>query len=172
MLDDAYEFCKGFDTAVCAGGGVGVVPNKLAEKFKVVYAFEPESSNFACMAVNTVPTVIKIQAALGPSPSLMGMTGDLHDLGSWQIVANGRLPMVRLDSFNLPLHLLYLDANGFEPNIIEGAVKTLKAYKPVVIAAASERLPDYGHTLNFLKRDLKALGYELKKENANRMVFA
>lgn len=170
MLGEAYEFCKGFDSAVCAGAGVGVIPNQLAEKFSVVYAFEPEAINFTHLALNAHSNVVKFQAALGNTMGPMGFTGDLHDLGSWQIQAGGKTPMIRLDSFNLAPDLVYLDVNGFEPQAITGAEKMLKARKPVLVIAKSEKLSDYGNTINFMLRALKELGYEVKKDTDKRMI--
>lgn len=172
MLDSALLLCKNLDAAVVAGACLGVLSDTLAQKFKVVYAFEPEADNFRYLSLNSPSNVVKVQASLTAAPGCVGLVGDKHDAGSWQTNFSGPIPGVRLDSFGLLCNFLYVDVNGMEMQVIEGALKTLNAHKPVVMFAKSERLSDYGATLNFIVRKLEEAGYAKKDEDSQYMVLA
>ena len=46
---------------------------------------------------------------------------------------NGSVPLVRIDQFNFPaVDLIYLDVEGFEPQVLLGALSTLDKFRPVI----------------------------------------
>lgn len=131
--------------AVQAGGWNGLYPRLLAERFDLVYTFEPDPNNFYVLNKNCQKrNIVKFQAALCDtnSPSTLDLTqstcqGRLHD--SRSITATPvfeSLPVQSLciDSLNLNnCGLIMLDVEGFELQILQGARNTIKNYKPVII---------------------------------------
>jgi hypothetical protein len=45
----------------------------------------------------------------------------------------GETPQVTIDSFNLEPSLIFLDIEGYEGFAIQGAVNTIKKFKPIII---------------------------------------
>lgn len=132
------------DVVVTAGTNCGMYARFYSKLFKHVYAFEPEPSAFHCM-VNNCPfeNVIKINAAVGIGNGIIGIKkaapgGDNMNVGMNVVVAateEYQIPMMAIDSLNLNgCDLLQLDVEGYELPAIQGAIKTIQKYKPVIVA--------------------------------------
>lgn len=134
---DAYlAASRGRDVVVQAGGNCGLYPRLFAKYFKTVYTFEPDPLNFHCLVNNCqLDNVVKINGALGAdnemvrvirtSPGNVGM----HTVTA----ADGErlVPQFTIDQLNLPAcDFIQLDVEGFEANILRGALKTIEKYKP------------------------------------------
>jgi FkbM family methyltransferase len=140
-----FTHVKKFDTIVTAGTSCGMYARLYSKMFKHVYAFEPDSLAFHCM-VNNCPfdNVIKMNVALGHRNRLVGIKhGPPNNVGM-NVIANPtehfKIPMMTVDSLALDsCDIIQLDVEGFEKNVILGAVETIKKYKPVIIA---ERFAD------------------------------
>lgn len=140
------EKVKKFDVCVQAGGNLGLYPRLFAEHFKTVFTFEPDPLNFHCLVNNCQKdNIIKIQAALGDECKMIEVArlnysnAGLHrihnaaDPAHKPIKIIGPIPMLTLDSMNLPAcDLLQLDVEEHEFKSLQGAVKTLEKFKPVV----------------------------------------
>lgn len=135
---EAYtKHCKKFDCVVQAGGNQGLYPRLFANIFKTVYTFEPDSYNFHCLVNNCqLDNIIKINACLGNTNRLTKFTNDPNsqNCGTFTVVDDvGIVPMLTLDSFNLEhCDLIQLDVERYERNVLEGAVETIKKFKPVI----------------------------------------
>ena len=181
ILDDVHDLArrvyphvKKFDVVVQAGGNIGIFPNKLAEKFKAVYTFEPDYQNFHCLALNCQhPNVIKIQAALGKTFGFVDMEVDPRNVGANFVKGKGVIPTLRVDDLGLEdCDLLLLDIEGSEMAALLGAKKTISKFKPVIVLESkpvcSER---YGGTLGDTSQWLiNTFGYEIA-DNFNRDVL-
>ena len=163
-LDYIYRFVKAFDVAVQAGGNCGVWPKRMAEKFKVVYTFEPDATNFACLARN-VPekNVIKMQAALGNKHRMLGMKRDKHNAGGHRMDREtpGIIPTLKIDDLGLPAcDLIQLDVEGFEWFSLMGAVHTIDNFKPVIVVEDKKHWREFGLDANTIPDFFKHLGYK------------
>lgn len=135
-LDKVMSLCKRKNVVVQAGGNCGVFPLALSKVFRDVYTFEPDPQNFTALAVNTanVPNIVKMQAALGDRPQLVGMMADEREnCGALRVNFKGAIPSVRIDDLGLAeCDLIYLDIEGRELSALKGAATTIRTKLPVI----------------------------------------
>lgn len=166
-LDAALRHVKRFDCVVQAGGAYGLWPLALADRFNTVYTFEPDCHNFPLLAENTAErvNVIRWQAALGSQAGLVAVKRDdaeSDNAGAGYVVAGGKVPVVALDTLALPaLDFLCLDVEGYELEALLGAMRTLRAYRPVVMLEC-KRLPHMTSDPNAAVELLLDLGYQVR----------
>ena len=157
--------CKHFDVVVQAGGGCGMYPRLLAKRFKYVYTFEPHYLNFLCLASNCLsPNIYKMQAALGNENKMVGMVCSESNYGEGRIIdenmikektLHGTIPMLRIDQLGLwKCDLIWLDIEKYEKNALEGAVQTIKKFKPIIVVENGD--------INGIPQLMKSLNYILK----------
>jgi hypothetical protein len=84
-----------------------------------------------------------------------------HDTGGVHICGDGYLPLLSIDSLNLPeCDLIQLDVEGYELNALLGAVETIKKYKPALCIEFCEKwLNRYNNTSEEILVFLKEIGY-------------
>jgi hypothetical protein len=70
-----------------------------------------------------------------------------------------------LDSFEFEnLAVLKIDVQGYEPNVLDGAIQTIKKHKPIIfIEVETAQLDIYGYTDVDIFSRLEDLEYEYKK---------
>lgn len=173
-LDEAIRLCGKLDVVVQAGGNCGIFPRYLATKFKFVYTFEPESENFQCLVNNAVAeNIIKFQAALGTNNHApVGLIYDPKNAGGHYISLEGVIPVIAVDSLNLPAcDLLQLDIEGFEYFALKGAERTIKEYSPVIMIEHKKHAMRYGAHPGDVIQYIKSLGYEQKQEVRRDLIF-
>ena len=136
VLEEVYPHVTNWDACVQAGGNCGVFAMQLAAKFQTVYTFEPDPTNFTCLAHNTsdYENVVRIQAALGagtePPIQLARIAGNC---GAHQVRPGGNIPVLTIDSLKLPsCGALLLDVEGYEFHALKGAVETIRRCRPVI----------------------------------------
>lgn len=71
----------------------------------------------------------------------------------------------KLDSFDFnEVKVIKIDVQGYEPNVIEGAVKTIEKYKPYIfIEIEEECLVKFGSSEKDLIKKIEELGYVVKR---------
>lgn len=130
------QFCKKFDVVLCAGGNQGMYPRFFASMFKTVYTFEPDPLSFHCLVNNCQDdNVIKIQAALGSSHQMISVHRDptMTNVGTHTVSIGGYIPQLMVDDFGLhDLDLIQLDVEGYEYEILRGAMITIQKFKPLI----------------------------------------
>lgn len=158
-------FPAGGQSAVMAGGNMGLYPALLSRYFSLVYTFEPDPVHFHCLTNNCqFPNVVKFQAALGASNGMVGMSTPIEgNTGMAQVEEVGRncIPTMTIDQFAFnDLDLLFLDTEGFEPQILEGARDTLTRLSPKLILELGDvdagELKNYNASVDILHQ----LGYD------------
>lgn len=140
------EHVKKFDYVLQAGGWVGVIPRILSHHFKNVYTFEPSFDNFKFLVANIaeINNIRCFNAALSNSATeidfeITQASGQcrIKSPKSWdRIIVNSvvKAQTLTIDSLNLPgLDLLMLDSEGHSLEILQGAIETIKKYKPVIL---------------------------------------
>ena len=173
-LDKAIKCCNKREIAVQAGGNCGIFPRYLADKFKFVYTFEPEGENFNCLVNNaTAGNIIKFQAALGTSHHVpVGLVYDPKNAGGHHVSLNGIIPVMSVDSLNLPAcDLLQLDIEGFEYFALKGAEETIKKYSPVIMIEHKKHAQRYGMKPEDVINFIESLGYIRKQEVRRDIIF-
>lgn len=134
---DAYlNASRERNIVVQAGGNCGLYPRLFAKYFKTVYTFEPDPLNFHCLVNNCqLPNIVKINGALGANNDMVRVQhSGLSNVGCHTVNANDGerlVPQFTIDQLNLPAcDFIQLDVEGYEINILRGAVNTIEKYKP------------------------------------------
>ena len=130
-----------------AGGNCGVYPLLFSEFFNNVYTFEPDPLNFFCLTNNCQATgIVKFNCALDEKPRLMTIkevnssNRGMNKVEPYITDKSNRLsvPSISIDSLNLQrVKLIQLDLEGFELQAINGAKKTIRKNKPIIILESS-----------------------------------
>jgi FkbM family methyltransferase len=154
-------------TAVEVGANIGTHTLVMAQSVGPggrVLAFEPQRSVFQILcgnlALNGLEQVEPWRAALGAEsgtlvaprldPRVRHNFGGL-ELGSGAPVAGDRVPLLTLDSFDLPaLHFMKVDAEGMEHDVLRGARQTLTKFKPLLYVE-NDRLEKSAALIQFLE---------------------
>lgn len=163
--DDFMRYVKKFDTVITAGGNCGMYVRFYKNYFKDVYTFEPDELCYYCLDQNCVGEGYhKFNGGLGntnepltlvksPAPTNHGMHRIINQPGS--------IDMYRIDDLELTeCDLIHLDVEGFEGEVLKGAIETIKEFKPVIIL---ERAVG--------REVIEPLGYKLKKELRMDSIF-
>ncbi|NDG28525.1 FkbM family methyltransferase [bacterium] len=137
--DHAINICHNKRICIDIGANVGLWSCDLVYKFEQVIAFEPVEEFRECFRRNVKKNNYIIHpVALGKTESFINMnitegnTGHSHvDLSS---LGQGNIPLRTLDSFNLlNVDLIKIDVEGYEEEILLGAMNTIKINKPVLV---------------------------------------
>ncbi|MSQ98123.1 MAG: FkbM family methyltransferase [Xanthomonadales bacterium] len=173
-LGASLDLCKQFRTAVQAGGNVGVYPMAMAQKFKRVYAVEPDSANYEAMTINTItqPKVFIRRAAFGKDHGRAAIDQIYPDnIGAHQIKEGTEFDVLPIDSLGVTdCDLLQLDIEGCEHLAILGALKTIKASWPVITLELKGHGERYGYTDDDTINLLAGMGYKIA-DRVNRDVI-
>lgn len=143
-LEHAVPLCRGLRTVVQAGGNVGLFPLQLVwHGFDRVLTFEPSAINYECLLKNTEleERITPFFGALGNSRDPVGFNPVwLQNCGVGRVSGPGDIPQYRIDDFNLDdCDMIQLDVEGYEYNVLEGAVETISRCKPIIM------VEDRGH---------------------------
>lgn len=166
-LTEALKFAKDFSIAIDGGGHYGSWTRYLAKHFQQVHTFEPVAETFNCLEKNTegLNNVALYQQALGAFPgSVTVAPGKMYSHpGMETIIGTGSTPLITIDSLQLPsLGFLKLDIEGYELFALQGATRTLRHYKPIVILEENIRGQlEHGVPEGACKQFLETLGAKL-----------
>jgi len=135
------QHCAQRRKAIDIGAHVGLWSWNLSHVFEHVIAFEPVPEHCDCFTKNVMEhrdNVHLIDRALGAAPgrctivTSQGNSGDsrVHP----DVTVGGTVQMNRLDEFALAeVDLIKIDAEGYEENILIGALDTVRQNRPVII---------------------------------------
>ena len=132
----ALKYVRGRTLAVQAGGNVGVYPASLAKSFKQVLTFEPDAENFSCLRRNTegIPNLTAANVGLGSGPSRAALFRNPDNAGAYKIIDGDEFDLISIDSLGLDAcDLIWLDVEGHEEMVLEGARETVSRFRPTVI---------------------------------------
>lgn len=141
--DGYLKYCKKFDVVVQAGGNCGLYPMLFSQYFSRVYTFEPDPLNFHCLVNNCQSVnIFKFNAALGETNKLVHVyNGNEGNVGCHTVSDDGNrypiktsfIPTFTIDQLALDhCDLIQLDCEGYEPNVILGAMDTIERFRPVI----------------------------------------
>lgn len=164
-LEHALPHVRDFSLCVQAGGNCGIWPRWLAERFGLILTFEPDHANFTALAANThdKPNVVRMQAALGHTPKLIGLSREAGNCGAHFVSGGGNVPTLRIDDLALPAcGLICLDIEGAELDALKGATHTIAKHRPVIVIEDKGLSERFGHKQGDAERWLgKGFGYRV-----------
>ncbi len=161
-----FKHVKKFDVVVTAGANHGLHCRFYSKRFAVTYAFEPNPLAFYCLNLNCpYDNVIKMNCALGDKCEMVQMVGNWKKTsGTAKVKYGGTIPCLTIDTLKLQAcDLIQLDVEGYEEKILNGAIETLKKFKPVFIAENGKRPA--------MQKVLGDLGYECKDQSISDTIW-
>lgn len=138
-----------------------------------VYAFEVIKSNFDCMKniinINKKGNIIPVLSALGSESKKMNVYDmeegeEFHKSFLNDDNLNMQVDMITLDKFvednNLEIGLIKTDIEGFERDLLKGAINTIKNKKPILLISIYHSYDDFFNIKPMIEE--LNLGYKFK----------
>jgi hypothetical protein len=168
-LRAALEHVRNWRVAVDVGAHVGFWSMHLAKKFAVVHAFEPMMEHRQCWTANErecglvahmcdgqdeervlaelyasghLKGPVLHGCALGAEPGRVSLTVPPGSSGGTHVNGAGEIEVRTLDSFRLnDVDFLKIDCEGYELQVLQGAVETLERCRPTIIVEQKAHTP-------------------------------
>ena len=186
--DPAIRLCSQRRTALQAGGHIGLFPLWLARKFERVLTFEPCNDNWECLLRNVAGNakITPCKALLGESQGVGRLLLNGKNSGGHKCLFNGErealpkphfrlcesMPVFAIDDLGRSdVDLIQLDVEGAELPALKGAVKTIKASRPVIQLEIRGHGEIHGYTDAELCAWLAGIGYVEAHKVARDRVF-
>ena len=181
QIERAVPFVKDPRSKVAIQGGArcGLWPIMLVDYFREVVAFEPDPDNYACCAANAADqawdsaTLRLHRAALGPTRGAdmlvrSAESNGLHYLRAGSDTAPGvEVAVTTVDALGYArdrVGALFLDVEGYEHEVLRGAIATLLRSRPVVVVEENALIARYQRERGDVERFLQQFGYRLVAE--------
>ena len=150
---EALEKYSGKDkTFLDIGAHVGGFAINASKLFGDVYAFEPQPFNYEGLSenikINGLANVVAINKGVGDivEDKEISMRGGGSKIYSGNIprlpgVEYAKISITTIDSMNfkLPVSVMKIDTEGYEEQVIRGAIKTISKFRPVLIVETHEK---------------------------------
>lgn len=139
MLDLMNEGDCVIDIGACIGDTAIPFADKVGPTGHVL-AFEPNPLAFECLKRNAAnyPNITCIQSAVGDYIGTTGMNL-LDNAGASFVTKGDGFPMTILDGMDMNIpHLIKIDAEGYELNVLDGAENTIMTARPIIIMEVNE----------------------------------
>jgi FkbM family methyltransferase len=138
------ELIKG--DVIDAGANVGIFSIFAAIKYPnaTIYSFEPNPSTFKALKENTkhYPNIRVFNYGLGEKNKMASIIPTSSYAESY--IGEGGIPVEvkTLDSFSFTAGFIKMDTEGYEANILKGAVETIRKNKPIIVMASYHKPND------------------------------
>jgi FkbM family methyltransferase len=170
-LATGLKYVTEWECAVDGGAHVGSWTRALCDKFTTVYAFEPNSDNYACLLQNA-PQAEARRSALGQRYGHVGLAGG-NNSGCWHVTEGEQVTVMPLDEFRplwaLRVGYLKLDVEGYEWYALAGAKKLLRRCSPVV--QIEEKVLPHGYACPTARSLLEDIGYKEVDRAGRDVIF-
>ena len=170
-----YNLClpyiKDFSHALDIGAHCGFWTMAMSQDFKKVTAFEPSEEN--CVAfVHNVDLVAGncevnlIQMALGDKERFASVKVSEDSSTDAFLVEGSEIIIQPLDALDLaPPTFVKIDVDGYELPVVQGALGTLREFKPPLIVEVKSGFGEArGHENKDIFELLQSIGYQVKEE--------
>lgn len=148
--DIALQHVTKFDTVIDIGAHAGISVLHWAQFFKKVKAYEPMKDHYDCLTTNTkhLTNVDSYNFAISNEQKILrGAYRSTKNSGSFQLLDDTytqpskkapreifNIPSYRLDDFEFEnINLIKIDVEGWEFEVLKGAVNTIKKHQPVLL---------------------------------------
>ena len=177
--DYAFSQVTNFNTnAIDAGSNIGFWSKQMCQKFKHVYAFEPHPDNIECYKENlkdyknytlydvAISNVTNVQMDLYVSKDECG-NASLNNIGVKEGTTNRKLidnqitsikvNVKKIDDYNFnDIGFIKVDCQNHEKEVVEGAIKTIDKFSPVLcleLPTRNQKEIDYrNNMIEYLKK--------------------
>lgn len=178
-INEAIRYVSNFNLAVDIGANVGLHSVRFSKLFNNVISFEPSTYNFECLEKNcsSINNVILYKLGLGNSnrTEIISIPKSYDNCGAFSILdfksniteelINESIEINCLDLFSLSPDLIKVDTQGYELQVLQGAIETLKNSMPTLILEVSKK--NFFEINNFLE----PLGYTFVNRFGKDMVW-
>ena len=193
--DYAFSEVKNFNTnAIDAGSNIGFWSKQMCQKFKHVYAFEPHPDNIECFKENlkdyknytlydvAISNVTNVQMNLYVSSDECG-NASLNNFGVKEGTTNRKLSenqitsikvnVKKIDDYNFNnIGFIKVDCQNHEKEVVEGAIKTIDKFSPVLCLELPLRNPKELEYYHYMIQYLKQYNYNLKGSLQKEVLFS
>ena len=173
----ALSHVKKRDVAIDIGSHVGLWAWYMARDFKHLACFEPMDEHRMCWRENMKDrnNAELYDYALGDEEKLVNVAtrtkGSSGDTGI--VSGDGKIQMIKLDKLNFPVvDFIKIDCEGYELNVLNGAIETLQRCKPCVIVEQKGFETTYGHKKRGAVDLLIGMGANLRGEISGDYVLS
>jgi FkbM family methyltransferase len=150
-------------TVIQAGGHCGLYPYQYSNLFEKVYTFEPEFTNFQCLTENVkgLENVNVFNLGIGNKNESRGINFSKSNSGKHSISnESGGIEIITVDSMNISnVDLIHFDLEGFELFALQGSIKTIEKYKPLIVLETNDLCLSFGYSLQDLDKWLESINY-------------
>ena len=172
----AMKWVKDKTLAVDVGSHVGLWAYFLARDFEHVACFEPMPEHQACWHVNMAERTNAelFTCALGRDFGEVAIeTRTKGSSGDTGVKSGKGVDLKPLDHFNFEnVGLIKIDTEGYEMDVLEGAVETIIRCKPCLIVEQKGMETGYGRKKQEAVSFLKGLGADLREEISGDFILS
>ncbi len=123
-----------------AGGLIGTWARFLAVDYDRVLTFEPNPASFMCLVANTydVANITPLPFALGDRwEQMVYLINDGDNIGTTHVepecAGDVTAPVMSIDALErTDVDLIYLDVEGYETRVLQGAEQTISRCRPII----------------------------------------
>lgn len=136
-----------------------------------VYAFEPNPVAFSCL-IRNCPKAICVNAALSCFTTTCRLIEDANVGASYVVNEAGVITAFQLDVFGFErVDLIKIDVEGFEIDVLHGAVRTIDKHKPTLVVEVNPgALKRRGGNVKILIEKIESLGYDWNPLFSNQSI--
>jgi FkbM family methyltransferase len=160
MLRDMAARCTG--VVVDVGANVGNHAVYMAVKGFPVFAFEPDETLANCIVesakLNGLNHLHVAQVALGSEPGMGRLVAAPEgNVGAQSVnVKGGDIPILTLDTFDIPASVIKIDVEGMEFKVLHGAQETIVKHRPLIYIEAHKgsykRLAEWAKNNGYVRK--------------------
>lgn len=163
-LEKLIAYCKDknikFNHILDIGAWVGTWTMAMNRFCGRVVAFEPDPLHYQCLVKNCPADVEIHQLAVGNERKMIALSED-NFTQARRVIGDGSIPMVTIDSLGLEdVDLIKIDVEGYEMEVLKGAVQTLKNVEYIMIEL-NNNTKKYGSSNLEIEKYLRKLGYKV-----------
>jgi len=160
FLDYCESQHKKFRTVVDIGAWCGTWAKAMEPYAKKIIAFEPDATHFECLQRNCTINCTPRMEAVGAEIKEVSLTEDDFTQAK-RIDKEGNIKMTTLDHLDYQdIDLIKIDVEGYEMEVLKGAVKTLASVQYLMIEL-NNATKKYGSNNIEIEKYINSLGYKL-----------
>lgn len=167
-LQTAISHCAKLRIAVDIGAHVGITAFRLSQSFEHVHAFEINTNLLPCLHHNLnmkgVHNCTTHPVGIGDVEKNVDIKTTNKSFGTHvdPDKKTGKYKIKTLDSFEIQnVDFIKIDAEGYEPLVIKGALKTIEKFKPIILYERKDHPERYGYKRDSIRDILMPLGYRM-----------